>query len=117
MHRIGRTGRADRKGIAISFITAKDAPALAEIEALMNYTLPVLPLPEALEISSELTADELPKVFMKETAMKLPKLDENKGEAFHEKLAKNKKVNFTMSRKERMMKKYGKPKTRGQKRK
>ena len=37
IHRIGRTGRADKKGIAITFITEKEKPLLAAIEALMKY--------------------------------------------------------------------------------
>ncbi len=116
MHRIGRTGRADKTGIAISFITPKDKEALAEIEGLMKYEIPILPLPSNIEISDELTEDEKPKVFMKEIEVKVPK-KETSGPAFHEKSAKNKKVNVVVRRKDKMMKKYGKPKTRGQKRK
>jgi len=73
-------------------------------------------LPENLEISDELTEDEKPKVFMKEIEVKLPKKEES-GPAFHEKSAKNKKVNVVVRRKDRMMKKYGKPIKRGQKKK
>jgi len=114
MHRIGRTGRAKKKGIAISFTTEKEKKFLDNIESLMNSTVPVLPLPEELEISTVLTEDEIPKVFMKEIQVKLPKKEEV-GPAFHEKSAKNSKVNYVVSRKDRMMKKYGKAKTRGQK--
>ena len=116
MHRIGRTGRADKPGIAITFITPKEKPLLDNIEALMNYKIPMLPLPEHLNISDELTEDEKPKVFMKEIQLKVPKKEEV-GPAFHEKTAKNSKVNFVVRRKDRMMAKYGKPKTRGQKKK
>ena len=116
MHRIGRTGRADKPGIAISFVTEKENPLLNNIEALMNYQVPVLPLPVHLEISELLTENEKPKIFMKEIKVKLPKKEE-RGASFHEKSAKNSKVNLVISRKDRMMKKYGKPKTRGQKRK
>ena len=116
MHRIGRTGRADKPGIAITFITPKEKTAQDNIEALMNYKIPMLALPEHLEISNELTEDEKPKVFMKEIQLKVPKKEEV-GPAFHEKSAKNSKVNFVVRRKDRMMAKYGKPKTRGQKKK
>ena len=116
MHRIGRTGRADKKGIAISFISPKEKQFQADIEALMNYNITMLPLPPNLEISDELTEDEKPKVFMKEIEVKLPKKEES-GPAFHEKSAKNKKVNVVVKRKDRMMKKYGKPIKRGQKKK
>lgn len=114
MHRIGRTGRAQKKGIAISFITEKENAYREKIEGLMNFSIPIKPLPEDLEISEVLTEDEIPKVYMKEIQLKIPKKEEV-GPAFHEKSAKNSKVNFVVSRKDRMMKKYGKAKTRGQK--
>lgn len=116
IHRIGRTGRADKKGIAISFVTENELSALNAIEQLMKYTVPVLPLPESLEISTELTEDEKPKVFMKTPPFKLPKKEE-RGPAFHEKKAKNKKTNIKVSRKDAMQKKYGKPIKRGAKKK
>lgn len=108
IHRIGRTGRADKKGIAISFITPKDMEARAAIESLMQLPIPFQSLPDHLEISSRLTEDEIPKVIMKEIQVKLPKREE-RGAAFHEKSAKNSKVNKRVSRKEQMQKKYGKP--------
>jgi len=113
IHRIGRTGRADKKGIAITFFTAKEKPLMDTIQALMKYEVPLLPLPENLEISEVLTEDEIPKVFMKTYLVKLPKKEEV-GPAFHQKSAKNSKVNVIVRKKDRMMKKYGKPKTRGQ---
>ena len=114
IHRIGRTGRADKKGIAITFFTAKEKPLIDTIQALMKYEVPLLPLPENLEISEVLTEDEIPKVFMKTYLVKLPKKEEV-GPAFHQKSAKNSKINVIVRKKDRMMKKYGKPKTRGQK--
>ena len=116
IHRIGRTGRADKKGIAITFITEKETPQLEIIETLMKYDVPLLDLPENLVVSDVLTEDEIPKVFMKTYQVRLPKKEEA-GPAFHEKSAKNSKVNFVVRRKDRMMKKYGKPITRGQKKK
>jgi len=114
IHRIGRTGRADKKGIAITFITEKEKPLLESIETLMKYKVPLEPLPAHLVISSVLTEDEIPKVYMKTIQLKMPK-KEDVGPAFHPKSAKNSKVNFVVRRKDRMMKKYGKPLTRGQK--
>jgi ATP-dependent RNA helicase RhlE len=114
MHRIGRTGRADKNGLSIMFVTEREKGYLAAIEGLMNYKVPVVPLPDHLEISDVLTEDEKPKVYMRETLIVLPKVSESKG-AFHEKLAKNLKVNFKVSHKDKMMAKYGKPKTRGKK--
>jgi ATP-dependent RNA helicase RhlE len=114
IHRIGRTGRADKKGIAISFFTEKEKPLLDTIQALMKYKVPVSSLPGNLEISEVLTEDEIPKIYMKAYQVRAPKKEES-GPAFHEKSAKNSKVNFLVSKKDRMMKKYGRPKTRGAK--
>ena len=114
IHRIGRTGRADKMGIAITFITEQEKESQAAVESLMKYTIPITPLPADLVISAVLTEDEMPKVFMKIIQLKVPKKEEA-GPSFHEKSAKNKKVNFIVKKKDRMMKKYGKPITRGQK--
>jgi len=114
IHRIGRTGRADKKGIAITFLTPMEKDSKAAIENLMKYAIPIIPLPADLVISEVLTEDEKPKVFMKIIQLKVPKKEEA-GPSFHEKSAKNKKVNFIIKKKDRMMKKYGKPITRGQK--
>jgi ATP-dependent RNA helicase RhlE len=84
------------------------------IETLMKYQLPIVELPKNLVISEVLTEDEIPKVFMKIIQLKTPKKEEV-GPAFHEKSAKNSKVNYIVKKKDRMMKKYGKPITRGQK--
>ena len=116
IHRIGRTGRADKKGIAISFITEKEKPQLTAIEELMKYEVPVVALPDNLIVTDELTEDEKPKIFMKTDAIKPPK-KVDAGPAFHEKSAKNRKVNTIVSHKDRMMKKYGKPIKRAPKKK
>jgi len=116
IHRIGRTGRADKKGVSLTFITKADAEPRAAIEALMNRKIPMTALPEELEISKELTEDELPQVKMKNVLVKVPTI-ETGGAAFHEKKDKNKKVNMKVRRKEAMRTKYNKPKTRGQKKK
>jgi ATP-dependent RNA helicase RhlE len=108
IHRIGRTGRADKKGIAITFVTEKEKPMQQAIEALMKQPIPNKTLPENLVVSDELTEDEKPKVFMKTIQLKIPAKEE-RGLAFHEKSAKNSKVNFIVRKKDRMMKKYGKP--------
>ncbi|MCU0321216.1 MAG: DEAD/DEAH box helicase [Chitinophagaceae bacterium] len=115
MHRIGRTGRADKKGIAISFVTDKEQKFLNKIENLMNYAVPFSELPLDLEISTELTEDEKPKKpIVKEVQLKEKKRDDV-GPAFHEKSAKNSRTYKKVSYKDKMRAKYGKPKTRGQK--
>ena len=114
IHRIGRTGRADKQGVAIAFITEREEDYRVAIETLMKYEIPINKLPGDLEISDVLTPDEMPKVFMKTELIKLPKREEGGG-AFHEKLAKNKKVNKKVRHADKMKEKYGKPKKRGKK--
>lgn len=114
MHRIGRTGRADKTGISITFTTEKEMEYRDAIETLMDRKIEILPLPEGLVFSDVLIDDEKPKVNMKIIQVKLPKRDAGGG-AFHEKLDKNKKVNVRVSRSDKMKQKYKKPKTRGAK--
>jgi ATP-dependent RNA helicase RhlE len=91
MHRIGRTGRADATGTAISFITPRETDLITEVEILMNHEIDVIEFPEVVEISSKLIEPEKDKQPIK-FLLKKPKLD---GEgAFHEKSKKNKKVNL-----------------------
>ena len=108
IHRIGRTGRADQQGVAIAFSTPTDAEKQTAIEQLMNYAIPRLPLPTDLVISDVLTDDEKPTVYMKTIDVKAPKR-EDVGPAFHEKLAKNKKVNVRRDHAAEKMMKYGRP--------
>lgn len=115
MHRIGRTGRADKKGQAITFITPQDAEAIADIEQLMNRKIAINTLPDELNIATVLIPEEMPVVRMRNTLGKLPKKIEA-GPSFHEKSLKNQKTNQKVSRGESQRKKYGKPKSlRGKK--
>ena len=116
MHRIGRTGRADKLGNSLTFCTEKEETHLIGIEALMKFAIPLVDFPDEVEISNILTEDELPKIRMKNIVVKRP-APSDAGPAFHEKSAKNSKVNQKMNRAEKMNKKYGKPQTRGMKRK
>jgi ATP-dependent RNA helicase RhlE len=85
-----------------------------EIETLMKKKIELLKIPEAVEISENLTQDEKP-VTRDKSLKKLPKHITPNG-AFHEKKKKNTKVNLGGSYKIEIKKKYKKPKTRGQKR-
>jgi len=99
IHRIGRTGRADRKGNSITFVTEIDAESISAIQQLMNYEIPIAALPEGVEISEVLTEDEKPQINMKTIRLK----DTVKvGKAFQEKKAKNKKVNLSRSERARL---------------
>jgi ATP-dependent RNA helicase RhlE len=108
IHRIGRTGRVDKKGIAISFITESEKEQQEAIETLMQQPIPVRPLPKHLEISDELISEEIPRSYLKIPEVKMIR-SETYGGAFHEKSEKNKKVNVRRNHAEEMMKKYGKP--------
>jgi ATP-dependent RNA helicase RhlE len=116
IHRIGRTGRADRKGISITLKTEKEQTELELIEALMNYSIPVGNIPENLVLSDILIPFEIEKPFMKSPILGIYK-NENAGPSFHERSAKNSKTNFKETRKEKMLKKYGKPITKGKNKK
>ena len=116
IHRIGRTGRAENEGNAISFITEKDEEVFEEIETLMNLKVAAIDFPEEVAISSKMTEDEMPKEIDKPYQKKRSK-EHAPGPAFHEKKEKNKKTNQGGSYRRELAKKYKKPKTRGQKRK
>ena len=114
MHRIGRTGRAEKEGTSLLFYTEKEQPAKEAIEDLMDIKIPIIELPEDLEISKKLTLDEQPRDL--ELQNTDPKgIERSGGSGFHEKKDKNKKVNLGGSYKRTIKKKYKKPKTRGDK--
>lgn len=91
IHRIGRTGRADASGTAISFIAPREEDIKVEAELLMNLEIPIVALPAAIEISTQLIGPEKEKQKVK-FLMKKVKLD-GQGNT-HEKAEKNKKVNL-----------------------
>ncbi|MGB3616937.1 MAG: DEAD/DEAH box helicase, partial [Catalinimonas sp.] len=57
IHRIGRTARAERKGVAITFINEEKQFRVAKIERLMERELPKLPLPEGFEPGPDYNPD------------------------------------------------------------
>lgn len=109
IHRIGRTGRADKNGVATTFVSEKDETALSAIEALMQKKLSFTDVPSEVDFTEELLEFEKAKVAIPGKLIKLPKR-ENAGASFHEKKAKNKKVNVRYDHKKAMKEKYGKPK-------
>ncbi|MCE2683007.1 MAG: hypothetical protein LW704_08645 [Cryomorphaceae bacterium] len=62
----------------------------------------------------ELLEFEKPKIVIPGKTIKLPSR-ENRGASFHEKKAKNKKVNVRYDHKKAMQEKYGKPKKKRRK--
>jgi ATP-dependent RNA helicase RhlE len=111
IHRIGRTGRARKNGMAITLFTEKEEESILEIEILMQTEIPLLKLSQDIEISKILMPEEKDKIVDKEINRKEVK-KVVAGPAFHEKSEKNLKVNLGGSYKREIKKKYKKPKTR-----
>lgn len=114
MHRIGRTGRAEKEGKSILLTTEAENEYLESIEALMQMNIPQQELPAEVQISTELIPEEQPRIFEANNPSKTVDTD-LPGPAYHEKKDKNKKVNLGGSYRREISKKYKKPKTRGDK--
>ncbi len=110
IHRIGRTGRADLTGEAISMVAERELGLLANVEGLMRAEIERLEFPTEVEVNEELIAEEKPHVYMPTLSTKLRKT----GGAFHERSAKKQKVNVGNRKanalREKMSKKPGAPK-------
>ncbi|WP_130735005.1 DEAD/DEAH box helicase [Flavobacterium sp. J27] len=92
IHRIGRTGRADKEGVAISLVAPYEEEQLLAVEMLMDMEIDVIDFPEAVLIEEKKLEFEKDKRRFKSIGKKINQ--ENKGAAFHEKKDKNKKVNL-----------------------
>lgn len=115
IHRIGRTGRAEAKGVAISFINDIEKMYQEEIESFMNKNIKVLDFPEEVEVSTIFTDEELPS-FHQKNYLPQNKIQEGGG-AFHDKKDKNSKTNLGGSYRRIIKEKYKKPKKRSGKKK
>ncbi len=93
IHRTGRTGRADKTGIAITFANEPEMKLLSAIEQFAGRFLEEKPIPAEVKISGVFTDEENPVLFDKDYLGK-PALNLNSQGAFHEKKEKNKKVNL-----------------------
>ncbi|MFA6832835.1 MAG: DEAD/DEAH box helicase [Bacteroidaceae bacterium] len=69
IHRIGRTGRAGREGIAISFCEAEEVPYLNDIEKLIKTRIP--------RVTDHPYAEEFSAADVKEAAAKKPSIRAN----------------------------------------
>lgn len=107
VHRIGRTGRAGKSGVAISLISQHDR--MQDIEDFTGISFQFVPLPDEIEFSPVVTEFDKPVIRMKNPLVE----DTVSGAAFHEKKAKNMKVNMHMTREQKHKLKYGKPKSKG----
>lgn len=104
IHRIGRTGRANKNGISITFFTPKEERQLLDIEVLMDKEISKQDFPESVKVSEVKIASEKEIVKMKNpNVVKEPQ----GGDAFHEKKDKNKKINLGGPSKRKPPKKYG----------
>lgn len=116
LHRIGRSGRAAKKGKTVLFFTDKEREAKEEIEALMDYKIPQVRFPKDVPVSQQLIEEERTNTNRGGNSTKTTKRlnTEEAGAAFHEKKAKNQKVNLGGPYK-RNPPKYKKPQKRGDK--
>lgn len=88
VHRIGRTGRANQEGNAITFMTIADEYHIAKIETIIRMKIPRVPLPAEIDVPE--TPFEEQQEYLREIDAQRKKEDPTFKGAFHEK--KNKKV-------------------------
>ncbi|MCZ2257821.1 DEAD/DEAH box helicase [Sporosarcina sp. G11-34] len=81
VHRVGRTGRAGNKGMAISFVTPNEDRFLAEIETFIGFNIPRRDMP-----SQQLVAEAIDAFT--EKLEKLPKLKKDKSENLNKDILK-----------------------------
>ena len=113
IHRIGRTGRAEKKGKSILFYTEQEQAAKEAIEQLMQMEIALIEFPDAVTLSKLLTPEERP--VEENTLYQKTKSIDKPNPAFHKKSEKNSKVNLGGSYRRELAKKYKKPLTKGDK--
>ncbi len=86
VHRIGRTGRAEHSGEAITFCNPAEAYHLKKIEKLIRMEIPVIALPDTIEIAE--TPFEEHQTMAREIDAQKKKEDPTFKGAFHEKKEK-----------------------------
>ncbi len=82
IHRVGRTGRAQKTGIAITFASPVEMMHVEKIEELIGKPIPVLGIPNQVEVTA--TAPEEKKNFSREIDRLKKKADPTFQGAFHE---------------------------------
>lgn len=87
VHRIGRTGRANKEGQAITFMTPAELWHIQKIEKIIRAEIPRKPMPEGIFISE--TPFEEAQAQLKEIDNQRKKDNPDFKGAFHEKKAKN----------------------------
>lgn len=87
VHRIGRTGRANLSGVAITFVTIEEAYHIQKIEEIIRTTIPRKPIPDSVEITE--TPFEEQQQMLRVVDEQRKKADPSFQGAFHEKKRKN----------------------------
>ncbi|MFA6662094.1 MAG: DEAD/DEAH box helicase [Bacilli bacterium] len=96
IHRIGRTGRAGKSGVAISLVAPKEIPYFEDIEELIDEKIGIKEIPDDVVISNLLIDEEIVQTANISYQKKgMPK----GGGAFHKRSLKNSK---TPQRKKRL---------------
>jgi ATP-dependent RNA helicase RhlE len=99
IHRIGRTGRADKDGIAISFINEIEQEYQMAIEQLMKKPIALQTIPNEVKISNVFSEEERPTRLFDIDYLQQEKNKTKMNSAFHEKKKKNTKINLGSQKK------------------
>ena len=83
IHRIGRTGRADKKGVAITFVNRAEEYHIENIEKIIRQPIPVKQIPVVVKIGE--TTSEESQFMDREIDLQKRKSDPNFKGAFHTK--------------------------------
>ncbi len=96
VHRIGRTGRAFKTGVAISFVDQSEEYHLTNIQKIIRQTIPVFEIPEVVHI--EKTEPEEKQEHAREIDRQKRLDDPDFKGAFHEKKTLQAKMKFKQER-------------------
>lgn len=99
IHRIGRTGRADKDGVAISFVNDIERKYQMAIEQLMNRPIEILDVPQEVNLSTIYSEEERPTRLFDIDYLQQDKKRPQPNSAFQEKKKKNTKVNLGSQKK------------------
>lgn len=83
VHRIGRTGRIFKSGVAFTFMNPAEEWHIRRIETVMDQKIPVTPIPEGVEVPKTLKAEKVEQA--REIDIQRRRDDPDFKGAFHEK--------------------------------